>query len=238
MRLRSSWMTQALLLGTCLLAIPLGARADRVEFKDGTQLEGIILKVEKGQVTMSVGQNQRQFSILDVTRMDFDTPHVPPGVSQHSLEHFAASTESQEVDQHIQDVDKAATDLRQSLDQIEKQWSGRKNLAGGEAASWDATKDQFSRALSRYQELLGDLYAHVLSRVDQYTGLTKEADGVRVGVQGAFRASPLVSKDQEEAPLKKFVPNPWYDTIFYEGYNLGYTEGYYGARPREFVAPQ
>jgi hypothetical protein len=227
-----------LLLGTgSVLLSPLIVRADKLEFKDGTQVDGIILKVEKGQVTVSIGAEQKQFSILDVTSMNFDTPHVPQGVSPSSLEHFAASTEAQEIVRHIEDVDKAAVDLRQSLDRIKKQWSGRKNVAGAEVASWDASKEQFSSALSRYQEVLGDFYAHVLNRVNQFDSLTKEANGVRVGVQGALRASALVSKDQQEPPLKKFVPAPWYDTIFYKGYSVGYAEGYYGARPREFVAP-
>jgi hypothetical protein len=120
-----------------------------------------------------------------------------------------------------------------------KEWGSGKTIAPNETPAWDATKEQFSRALSRYQEVLGDFYAHVVSRVDQYDRLTKEAGGVRVGVQGAFNVgSSLVSKEAQQAPLKKFVPGTWYDTIFYKGYSQGYTEGYYGARPREFVAPQ
>jgi hypothetical protein len=75
--------------------------------------------------------------------------------------------------------------------------------------------------------------------VDQYNLLTKEAGGVRVGVRGVFNAgSALVSKEAQELPLRKYVPSNWYDTIFYKGYSFGYTEGYYGARPREFVSPQ
>jgi hypothetical protein len=220
----------ALLVAGCMLARPGVARADKLELKDGTQVDGVIVKVEKGQVTISIGEEQKEFSILDVTSMYFDTPHVPQGVSQPALEHFAASTEAQEIVRHLQDVDKAGADLRRSLDEIKKQWGGRK-ISGNEVASWNATKDQFGRALSRYQEVLGDLYAHVLNRVDQFSRVTKEASGVRAG-------SALVSKDAQEPPLKKFVPSPWYDTIFYRGYSAGYTDGYYGARPREFVAPQ
>jgi hypothetical protein len=180
MRLRSCLLVNALLFAVCVLANPLAARADKLELKDGTQIDGIILKVEKGQVTMIVGQEQKEFTILDVASMNFDTPHVPQGLSQRSLEHFAASTEAQEMVRHIQEVDKAATDLRQSLDQVKKQWGGRKTITSNEVPSWDATKDQFSRTLSRYQEVLGDFYAHVLNRVDQYDRLTKEAAGVRV----------------------------------------------------------
>ena len=197
------------------------------------------MKVEKGQVTMTVGGNQREFSILDVVRMDFDTPHAPAGVSQTSLEHFASNTEAQEMVRHIEEVDKAAADLRQLLDQAKREWGDGKTITAAETPAWDATKDQFSRALSRYQEVLGDFYAHVVTRVDQYDRLAKEAGGVRVGAQGAFNVgSSLVSKEAQQPPLKTFVPGTWYDTIFYKGYGQGYTEGYYGARPREFVAPQ
>jgi hypothetical protein len=229
----------ALLLATWILANPPAARADKLELKDGTQVEGVILKVEKGQVTVAIDQEQRQYSILDVTSMNFDTPHVPEGVSQPSLEHFVSNTEAQELVRHIQDVDQAAMDLRQWLDRIEKEWGNGRTIATSETASWDATREQFWRVLSRYQEVLGDFYSHVVTRVDQYSRLAKEAGSVRVGVRGTFNVgSALISKQEQEPPLKKFVPSAWYDTIFYKGYSLGYTEGYYGARPREFVAPQ
>jgi hypothetical protein len=136
-------------------------------------------------------------------------------------------------------VDKAAADLRQLLDQAKKEWGNGKSIVPNETPAWEAAREQFSRALSRYQEVLGDFYAHVATRVDQYDRLAKEAGGVRVGVRGAFNVgSGLVSKEAQEPPLKKFVPGTWYDTIFYKGYSQGYNEGYYGARPREFVAPQ
>jgi hypothetical protein len=239
MKLRSWLLMNALLLVTWLLANPPVVRADKLELKDGTQIEGIILKVEKGQVTVAIGQNQKEFSILDVTSMNFDTPHVPEGVSQPSLEHFVSNREAQELVRQIRDVDNAAVGLRQLLDQIEKEWGNGKVIASNETSSWDATKEQFSRALSRYQEVLGSFYSHVATKVDQYNRLAKESGGVRVGVRGAFNVgSALVSKEEQEPPLKKFVPSTWYDTIFYKGYSLGYTEGYYGARPRDFTSPQ
>jgi hypothetical protein len=239
MKLRSRWLWSALLAAVCVLAAPRLARADKLELKDGTQIDGIILKVEKGQVTMTVGGNQREFNILEVVRMDFDTPHAPAGASQASLDHFASSTEAQEMVRHIEEVDKAAAELRQLLDQAKKEWGDGKTITANETPAWDSTKDQFSRTLSRYQEVLSDFYAHVATRVDVYNRLAKEAGGVRVGAQGAFNVgSSLVSKEAQEPPLKMFVPGAWYDTIFYKGYSQGYTEGYYGARPREFVAPQ
>ena len=239
MRLRSWLFMNSLLFVLWLLASPAVVQADKLELKDGTEIEGIILKVEKGQVTVAIGQTQKAFSILDVTSMNFDTPHVPQGVSQPSLEHFASNAEAQELVRQIQDVDKAALDLRRLLDQIEKEWGSGKTIASNETSSWNATKEQFSRALSRYQEVLGGFYSHVATKVDQYNRFAREAGGVRVGVRGAFNVgSALVSKEEQEPPLKKFVPSTWYDTIFYKGYSLGYTEGYYGARPREFVSPQ
>lgn len=239
MKLRSWLLIDALLFATWMLANPHVVLADKLELKNGTQIEGIILKVEKGQVTVAVGQDQKEYSILDVTSMNFDTPHLPEGVSQPSLEHFVSSTEAQEFVRQTQDVDKAAMDLHQLLDQIEKEWGNGKTIASKETASWDATKGQFSRALSRYQEVLGSFYSHVATEVDRYNRLEKEAGGVRVGVRGAFNVgSALISKEEQEPPLKKFVPGTWYDTIFYKGYSLGYTEGYYGARPRDFVSPQ
>jgi hypothetical protein len=30
----------------------------------------------------------------------------------------------------------------------------------------------------------------------------------------------------EKLPLKKYVPSTWYDTIFYDGYSLGYDDAY------------
>jgi hypothetical protein len=236
MRLRSLSLLTALLCG---LAIPQVLRADRLELKDGTRIEGIILKVEKGQVTVTVGQDRRVFSILDVTSMDFDTPHVPEGVSQRSVEHFAANTEAQEIVRHIQDVNQAAANARELLEQTKNEWGNGKTIAGSDTPQWEATKEQFARALSRYQEVLGDFYSHIVTRVDQYNRLTKEAGEVRVGVRGVFNAgSALVSKETQELPLKNYVPSTWYDTIFYRGYSFGYNDGYYGARPRDFVAPQ
>jgi hypothetical protein len=53
-----------------------------------------------------------------------------------------------------------------------------------------------------------------------------------VGVKGPFNVgSPLVSGEFKSLPLKKFVPANWYDTIYYYGYNAGYSMGYYEARP-------
>jgi hypothetical protein len=75
-----------------------------------------------------------------------------------------------------------------------------------------------------YQEILNDLYFHVLGRVDEYNGLMKQASKMYVGIKGVRIGSSLVPSDTERLPLRKYVPATWYDTIFYDGYNLGYSD--------------
>lgn len=208
-------------------------RADKLGLKDGTQVEGVIKKVEKGQVTVEVGQETKVFNILDVSSIEFDTLHLSVGSSRLPLQHFFADMQAQEMVSHIQQVEEAAAEVRRIVDQTKKDWAGRKTITANDAPEWEATRQRLRRALSRYQEVLGDFYFHVVGKVDEYNRLTKE--GKQVRVKGR---SPLISKDMEQLPLKKYVPSNWYDTIFYSGYDAGYTEGYYGARPKEFAAPQ
>lgn len=35
----------------------------------------------------------------------------------------------------------------------------------------------------------------------------------------------------DKLPLKEYVPGAWYDTIFYEGYNIGYNDAVERYRP-------
>jgi hypothetical protein len=185
-----TWMSSLLVAAGCVFLYPQQARADRIDFKDGTSLEGIIKKVDNGKVTVQVGQETKEFSVLDITRMEFETFHLTPGASRLPPE-------------------------------------------------WEAAKDRIGRALSRYQEVLVDFYLHVAGKAEEYERLTKQGNDLYVGGKGIFNVgSPLISKDQMRLPLKKFVPSNWYDTIYYAGYDAGYTQGYYGARPEEMVAPR
>jgi len=69
--------------------------------------------------------------------------------------------------------------------------------------------------------------------VGQYNEFMKEANQISVGVRGIFTAgSPLVPKEKQRLPLKKYVPANWYDTIFYEGYNRGYRVAFEEYRDR------
>jgi hypothetical protein len=234
-----TWILSLLVAAGCVFLYPQQARADRIDFKDGTSLEGIIKKVDNGKVTVQVGQETKEFSVLDITRMEFETFHLTPGASRLPPEHFLATMEAQEILEHVQEVEKAAAEVRTILDETRKQWQSRKTITVNDVPQWDAAKDRIGRALSRYQEVLVDFYLHVAGKAEEYDRLTKEGNDLYIGVKGIFNVgSPLISKDQMRLPLKKFVPSNWYDTIYYAGYDAGYTQGYYGARPEEMVAPR
>jgi hypothetical protein len=226
--MKSKWISPLLsgsLAVLCMAAIPQVVLADRLEFMDGRQLEGIIKKVEGGQVTFEVDGETKTFSILDLSHMEFDTPQLTSGTARLPLEHFTGSMESREVAAHVQAVEKVAVELRELLDQTRHDWVNRKTINPADVAQWDKAKDKFQNALSRYQETLNDLYFHVLGKVDEYNSMTKEANNLYVGVKGVFNiGSPLVSKEMRQLPLKKYVPAQWYNTIFYSGYEAGYSK--------------
>ena len=234
MKSRSIMLVSIFLVALYVAGNPQVVRADKLELKDGTQIDGIIKKVEKGQVTVEIGQETKVFNILDVSSMEFDTPHLPAETSRLHLEHFLASTEAQEVVGHIQAVEKSAADIRSLLDETKQEWAGRKTITTSDVPEWDATREGFRRALSRYQEVLNDFYFHVLGKVDEYGRLTKEGNELYVGVKGVFNVgSPLISKEMKQLPLKKYVPSNWYDTIYYSGYQAGYDAGFHEPRPAE-----
>jgi hypothetical protein len=200
------------------------AYADTVKLKNGAKVEGIIKKVEAGNVFIVVNDESKILSILDVESMDFNTPHLLTGVSSVAVEHFMKSTESQEIVRNLQELDKTSAEMKRMLRQIESYWRSRQPIETKEEAGWAAAKETFRKPLMRYQEILNDLYFHVLARVDEYNRFAKEADKVYVGVKGLRVGSSLIPADLEHLPLRKYVPGSWYDTIFYEGYNLGYSD--------------
>src|SRR3990167_3790787 len=182
-------------------------RADKLEFKDGTRLEGIIQKVEKGQVIAQIGEETKVFNILEITSMEFDTPRVPQGTSRLPWQHFLASMEAQEMVSHIQDVEKSAAVIRQLIDQTQQEWGNRNAINSQDFPQWATAKERFRGPLSRYQEVLNDFYFHVLGKVDEYNALMKEADAIYVGIKGPFNiGSSLIPKEMEKLPLKKYVP--------------------------------
>ncbi|MBI3895021.1 MAG: hypothetical protein HY313_03730 [Acidobacteria bacterium] len=201
--------------------------ADKIELKDGTQIQGVVQKVEKGQVTVQIGQETKVFDILQIASMDFELSPLQLVTSRLPLEHFLTNIEVQEMVGHFQDVEKSATEVRKLADQTKQQWANRKTIEPSEVPQWEAAKERFGAPLAAYQENLNDLYFHVLAKVDEYNRLMKEADSLYVGVKGPLQVgSSLIPKEMEKLPLKKYVPSNWYDTIFYDGYNLGYNDAY------------
>jgi hypothetical protein len=211
------------------------AFADKIRLADGTTVEGIVRKIEKGQVTVAIGEETKAFDVLTIEDIDFDTPHLTTGTDRLPLQHFLSDIETQEMVGHFRDVEQSADAIRQLIDRTKKEWGDRKNVSPGELAQWEAAKENFRRPLSRYQEVLNDLYFHMLGKVDEYNLLMQEADSIHIGVKGWFQAgSSLIPNDMEKLPLKKYVPAKWYDTIYFEGYDIGYRDAYEKYRDHPF----
>ncbi|MBI2817894.1 MAG: hypothetical protein HYX72_13245 [Acidobacteria bacterium] len=202
-------------------------RGDKLVLKDGRIIEGTIVKVGKGQVTMDAGGETTVFDIPQIGKMEFDIPALETGTSRLPLEHFQAAMEQKEMLQHVRAVEDSATEVRLLIEQTKKEWTDRSSVGPRQAQHWDAAKELFRGPVLRYQEVLNDLYFHVLGKVDEYNRQMRAANAIYVGVKGWFNAgSPLISKEMQKLPLKKYVPSNWYDTIFFEGYARGYNEAY------------
>jgi hypothetical protein len=211
------------------------AFADKVTLADGSTVEGIVRKIEKGQVTVAIGEESRVFDVLSIEDIDFDTPHLTAGTARLPLEHFLSDIETQEMVGHFRDVEESARAIRELLDRTKSEWGDRKSVPPEQMAQWETAKEQFRKPLSRYQEVLNDLYFHMLGKVDEYNLLTQEADSIHVGVKGWFQTgSSLIPNDMEKLPLKKYVPAKWYDTIYFEGYDMGYRDAYEKYRDHPF----
>lgn len=197
--------------------------ADKLTFKDGTQIEAVVQKVDKGEITAQVGDETKVFNILDIAGIEFDTPRASDMTGRRPGEDFVTSLETS---------DRAAAELRKLIEETKQKWNDRRSIDSTDVPKWAAAKERFLGPLSDYQDALNDLYLQVLSRVGEYNQLMQEADQLYVGVRGILNVgSSLVPKDKEKLPLKKYVPGNWYDTIFYDGYNLGYNDGHALCRP-------
>jgi hypothetical protein len=62
--------------------------ADTLKFKDGTEREGVIKKVETGRVFVIVGTEMQEYDILTIEAMDFNTPHILKSTENVPMEHF------------------------------------------------------------------------------------------------------------------------------------------------------
>jgi hypothetical protein len=205
--------------------------ADTLKFKDGTEREGVIKKVETGRVFVMVGTEMQEYDILTIDSMDFNTPHILPSTENLPMEHFLKNVEAQEVVRNFQELEKTEAEVRSMLVDIRAYWNRVQPIPTSELKGWETEKEEFRKPLSKYQELLNDLYFHFLARVDGYNAIAKEGSEVYVGVKGIRTGSSLVPKDMKQLPLTKYVPGAWYDTIYFDGYNRGYEEAYQKFQP-------
>lgn len=229
MRIRNILLATIVAVGLLIIA-PISS-ADTLKFKDGTEREGVIKKVETGRVFIMVGTEMQEYDILTIDSMDFNTPHILTSTENVPIEHFLKNVEAQEVVRNFQELESTETEVRSMLVDIRAYWNRVQSIPASELKAWENEKEEFRKPLSRYQELLNDLYFHFLARVDGYNAIAKEASDVYVGVKGIRTGSSLVPKDMKQLPLTKYVPGAWYDTIYFDGYNRGYEEAYQKFQP-------
>ena len=201
------------------------APADQLTLNDGRVVDGTVKKIDKGKVTVDVAGEPQVFDVLQIAAIDFETPPLLEGTPRLPAEHFTADMESKEMAGHVQEVETAAASVREIIRDTKAKWSDRKSISADQTVEWVNARERLYAPLARYQEALNELYFHVLGKVDEYDQLVKDADSVYVGVRGWFNVgSSLVPSGMEKLPLKKYVPGNWYDTIFYEGYDRGYSQ--------------
>jgi hypothetical protein len=229
--MRTRIVVMAIIVAVGLLILAPASAADTLKFKDGTEREGVIKKVETGRVLVMVGTEMQEFDILTIDSMDFNTPHILTSTETVPMEHFLKNVEAQEVVRNFQELEKTETEVRSMLADIRAYWNRVQPIPSSELTGWEMEKEEFRRPLSRYQELLNDLYFHFLARVDGYNAIASEASEVYVGVKGIRIGSSLVPKDMKKLPLTKYVPGAWYDTIYFDGYNRGYEDAYQKYQP-------
>jgi hypothetical protein len=215
----------AIVIAGLIISTP-AALADTVKFKNGNDLDGVIEKVEGGMVFVLVGNDHQVFDILEIESMDFNTPHLVTDARNIPVEHFLKDVEAQEVVRNFEELENTEAEVRSMITNISAYWSRIEPIPSKQLSRWEIEKEEFRKPLSRYQELLNDLYFHVLARVDAYNAVAEEASKVYVGVKGIRTGSSLIPKDMKKLPLTKYVPGAWYDTIFFDGYNQGYEEAY------------
>jgi hypothetical protein len=229
--MRTRNIVLATIVAVGLLIIAPASFADTLKFKDGTEREGVIKKVETGRVFIMVGTEMQEYDILTIDTMDFNTPHILKSTDSVPIEHFLKSVEAQEVVRNFQELEKTESEVRSMLAEIRAYWNRVQPIPSSDLQGWEMEKEEFRKPLSRYQEVLNDLYFHFLARVDGYNAIAGEASEIYVGVRGVRTGSSLVPKDMKKLPLTKYVPGAWYDTIYFDGYNRGYEEAYQKFQP-------
>lgn len=215
-----------------LLLVPVEARPDTVTMNDGGVLDGVIESIDEGRVTIRIDGEAQQLSIRDIDNIDFNTPHLPDLVDSDELAHYLGDVDSQEIVRHVQELRQTAAEIDALISTLRAEWEPRNPIQPDEVAEWEAAKEAVRRPISRYQEVLADLYYHIVADVDEYYRMVNEGSDVYVGVEGVFRVgSSLVPQELRQLPLQSFMPRNWYDAIYFEGYYVGYDDAYRELEP-------
>lgn len=221
--MRPHWVVRLAAVGWLLM--PAAMFGDTVTLTNGDRIQGIITKLENGKVSIQLGSELKTLGLGEISGIDFDTPHMAQG-TEKSPDRFLKDSNVQEIARAGRDLEKTREDLRKQLDQIRASWQAHQPIAQDQTRRWETTKERFEASLARYQELVNDMYFHLYAEVDDYNKLVREGEEVYVGVKGAFHVgSALVPPGLRQLQAQKIVPKNWYDTIFYEGYRRGYSEG-------------
>jgi predicted RNA-binding protein with RPS1 domain len=199
------YLLLAAVINLILLAGVSPLHADTLKMKDGSTLEGKVTKIENCKVYVEIKNETKTLDMMEIESMQF------------------VKTETEAIAQTMQQVDKASLEIRQLLANIDLAWTSRQPIDAKDEAQWAAVKEEFSNPLMAYQEVLNELYFQVLARLDEYNSLIKQAEGIYVGIKGVRVGSALVASDTE-LPMRKYVPSLWYETIFQDGYNLGFAD--------------
>lgn len=227
---RTDRIRRRFLAGVVMLVVALTpgfAGADTVTMTSGDVLNGIIERIDGGRVTIAVDGEARDLEIREIDNIDFNTPHLSELVESEELEHFLGDEDAQEMVRHVEELRSTAAEIDALVDEMKSEWDPRNPIEADQLDEWEAAKERFRRPVSRYQEVLADLYYHVVAHVDEYYRLVNEANDVYVGVEGIFRVgSSLVPRELRQLPLENYMPRNWYDAIFYEGYYVGYDDAY------------
>jgi hypothetical protein len=193
----------------------------------GEVLDGIIESIAGGEVSISVSGEIRQVSIREIDHIDFNTPHLPALVDADEVEHYLVDQDAQQMVRHVQELRTVASELDGLLSELRSEWAGRNPIGRAEVGEWEQAREAFRRPVSRYREVLADLYFHIVAHVDEYNRLMTDANDLYVGVEGILRVgSSLVDRELRQLPLQSYMPRNWYDAIFYEGYYTGYDDAY------------
>lgn len=186
------------------------ALADTITLTNGGRIEGVMNKLEGGNVYIDVsGAGVREVALHEIASVSFDTPHLTGGPPK--------DFDAQAMLRRTRDAQKAGHAARAELDRIKANFPAKqsKDRQSGDKDRWNAAKETFRVPLARYREALSGMYQQMLAQIEDYNKLAKEAD--------QFRG--LIPGDVWERTVKESVPENWYDRIFFDGYNRGYKEG-------------